>query len=79
MSAACTSFPAKPGVAWSQYEGRGESLLPKGSAGEEGMVHVGIVFHRTNDLSAFTLAGASGSQLLDAEDCGVLASLTPTR
>ncbi len=78
MPAACTRFPAKPGVAWSQYEGKGESLLSKAWVGDEGMVHVGIVFRRGAGAPASSLAfqDAPHSHPLNTEDCGVLDSLT---
>jgi hypothetical protein len=81
MLVACTNFPAKPGVAWSQYEGKGESLLSKAWVGEEGMVHVGLVFHRAADAAASTSTSQDPphSLPLNKEDCGVLASLTITR
>ncbi|MGH9747856.1 MAG: hypothetical protein ACRD59_17315 [Candidatus Acidiferrales bacterium] len=74
MPAACTNFPAKPGVAWLRYQGEGEALLAKSWTADDGMVHVGIVFRRT--IEAAPPDDPDQSQNRSIEDCGVLASLT---
>jgi hypothetical protein len=74
MPAACTSFPAQPGVTWSRSQVQGESLLAKSWIAADGMIHVGIVFRRSIEAQPPDDPVVSKNQAI--EDCGVLASLT---